>query len=438
MSTAYLDETHDPALTSWVESANGHPEFPIQNLAMCVFARGGEEGRVGVAIGDMVLDIAATAETSGIAPEDRNLLKAVIGPTLNRFFALPQEERRRFRGIVSSLLAASNAKDRDALASCLFDRSGVDLLLPAAIGDYTDFFAGIHHANAAGRIFRPDAPLLPNYKHIPVAYHGRSSSIRASGHPVTRPMGQIMDHGADAPRFAPCGKLDYELELAMWVRGGNELGTSIPIADAGREIVGFGVLNDWSARDIQFWESAPLGPFLGKNFISTVSPFVVTAEALAPFRTPQAPRPDGDPAPLPYMMDAEDQASGAFAIELEASILTPAMRKAGMAPFPLTRSCALDLYWTPAQMIAHHTMGGCNIAPGDLFGSGTISADRPGGYGSMLELSKGGAEPIELPTGETRTYLEDGDELIMTAWCEREGFVRIGLGQARGTVMPPP
>lgn len=429
------DETHAPHLTSWVEGADGHPDFPIQNLPLCVFSTDEGPARAGVAIGSKLVDIAAIADAALVDGEDARILRSAAGAPLNSFFAMSAAHRLRFRHILSQLLRA-DSNPSPALRAALVDAATARLHLPAEVGDYSDFFAGIHHAMTAGRMFRPDNPLLPNYKHVPIAYHGRSSSVCVSGHSVVRPVGQRAAHGASGPDYGASNRLDFELELAIWVRGGNALGTPIPIERAGEEIVGFGLLNDWSARDIQAWETQPLGPFLGKNFLTTVSPFVVTAEALAPFRSPQAPRPPGDPAPLPYLLDAEDQSRGAFDIQFEVLLLTPAMRQSGLAPHRLARTSGLDLYWTPAQMVAHHSSNGCNLRPGDLFGSGTISGPGPDGHGSLLELTAGGRNPVALPNGETRAFLEDGDEVILNGWCERDGFARIGLGEARGVVVP--
>lgn len=430
----HLDETHAAGLTSWVDGADGHPDFPIQNLPLCIFSTDDDVKRAGVAIGPMLLDIAAVAGGELMADRDARILQSAAGATLNAFFAMTAADRRAFRHIVSRLLRAGE-NPPPALRRALVGAAAATLHMPTDVGDYSDFFAGIHHATTAGRMFRPDNPLLPNYKHVPIAYHGRSSSVCVSGHPVVRPVGQRTAHGATQPEFAASRRLDYELELAIWIRGGNRLGEAIPIGRAGEEIVGFGLLNDWSARDIQAWETQPLGPFLGKNFLTTVSPFVVTAEALAPFRSPQPPRPGGDPAPLPYLLDAQDQAHGAFDIHFEVLLRTPAMRRAGLAPHRLARTSGLDLYWTPAQMLTHHSSNGCRLRPGDLFGSGTISGPGPDGHGSLFELTAGGRTPAVLPNGETRVFLEDGDEVVLTGWCEREGFARIGLGQATGVVV---
>jgi fumarylacetoacetase len=302
------------------------------------------------------------------------------------------------------------------------------------IGDYTDFYAGIHHAMNVGRLLRPDNPLMPNYKYLPVAYHGRASSVRVPGPPVRRPAGQRKPATETVPSFGPCRNLDYELELGIWVGPGNDPGAPVPIADAAAHIAGFCLLNDWSARDIQGWEYQPLGPFLAKSFHTTISPWIVTPEALAPFRIPQPPRSEGDPAPLPHLWDGHDQQAGALDLALEVSLRTAPMRKAGAAPHRLSRGNASHLYWTPAQMLAHHTSNGCDLRPGDLFGSGTISTPDPAGVGSLLELTQGGRAPLNLPSGETRRFLEDGDEITLSARASRPGFAAIGFGPCHGTV----
>jgi fumarylacetoacetase len=308
--------------------------------------------------------------------------------------------------------------------------------LPAQVGDYTDFFAGIHHATNAGKLLRPDNPLLPNYKHLPVGYHGRASSVVSSGSPVRRPSGQRKGATEPAPSFGPSRSLDFELELGVWIGPGNELGTPIAVKDAADHIAGFCLLNDWSARDIQTFEYQPLGPFLGKSFCTTVSPWVITPEALAPFRMPLPRRPAGDPAPLPYLLDAEDQQAGALDIELEVCLSSLGLQAKGLPPHRIALSNAHHLYWTVAQLVAHHTCGGCNLRPGDLFGTGTISSDTREGLGSLLEISAGGRQPVELGSGEARRFLEDGDTIIMRARCAREGFAPIGFGECRGTIVP--
>lgn len=432
--TTLLDATHDPARQSWVDSANGHPDFPVQNLPLCIFTTGGGDARGGVAIGDQLVDLRALAQSGVIGGDALALVEIAAEPTLNRYCALSPSQRAMLRATLSDLLSDPGSPLREIASDVLIAQSEVGYNLPASIGDYTDFFAGIHHARNAGRMFRPDNPLLPNYWHIPIAYHGRASSIEVSGVDFPRPVGQTVEHGSTEPRFGPAQRVDFELELAIWIGGGNKVGEPIPIDEAGDAIVGIGLLNDWSARDIQAWESQPLGPFLGKSFFTTVSPFLVTVEALAPFRSAMAPRANDEPQPLPYLYDEKDQQSGAFDCRFEVLLTTAKMRADGDEPVVLTEASGLDLVWTPAQLVAHHTVAGCNLRPGDLFGSGTVSSPGAKGHGSMLEMTKGGKEPLTLPNGEQRKFLEDGDEIIMRGWCEREGYARIGLGEARGKV----
>ncbi|HEV7386814.1 MAG TPA: fumarylacetoacetase, partial [Phenylobacterium sp.] len=340
------------------------------------------------------------------------------------------ELRRRLSALLSQ---TAHRKDVEPL---LHSARDCILHLPAAIGDYTDFYVGIHHATNVGLQFRPDNPLLPNYKHVPIGYHGRASSVRPSGVPLVRPNGQTKAADAETPTFGPSRRLDYELELGIWVGAGNSLGEPIPIARAEQHIAGLCLLNDWSARDVQAWEYQPLGPFLAKNFQTTVSPWVVTPEALAPFRIPQPPRPPGDPRPLDYLWDAADQAQGAYAIQLDVSLLTARMREGGLPPHRLSQGPASNMYWTVAQILTHHASNGCNLSSGDLLGTGTISAPDPSGFGSLLEISRGGAEPLSLPSGETRAFLEDGDEVILSATARAEGRVSIGFGACRAQILP--
>jgi fumarylacetoacetase len=426
-----LDETHDPALTSWVPSARGHGDFPVQNLPLGVFSPAGRAARIGVAIGDYVLDLAAIAD---ILPAD--VAPALAGASLNALFALPAQARLALRRRLSQLLSDDTLSG--AVVPALHALDTVELHLPARIGDYTDFYVGIHHATNVGKLFRPDNPLLPNYKHVPIGYHGRASSVRPSGVPVVRPAGQRKAPDADAPVFGPSTRLDYELELGVWIGQGNALGTTIPIGEASRHIAGLCLLNDWSARDLQAWEYQPLGPFLAKNFHSTISPWVVTAEALAPFRIAQPPRPAGDPAPLPYLLDADDQAHGALAIELEVSLSTAQMRGQGLAPLVLSRGPASNMYWTIAQIVAHHASNGCNLNPGDLLGTGTISGPASDSFGSLLEITQGGKTPLTLPTGETRSFLLDGDEIAFAARAAAPGRVPIGFGACRARIVAAP
>ena len=433
-----LDETHDPNRTSWIESAQGHPEFPIQNLPLGIFSHGSPGPRAGIAIGDSIFDIAAAVEAGLFTGEAKQAAEGASGGALNRLLALGSGLRIALRRRISSLLAADGPERRQVegmRARLIHDAAACTLHLPAAIGAYTDFFAGIEHAANGGRRRGQNPPLAPNYKYVPVAYHSRASSIRPSGTPLRRPHGQRLLADSQAPEFGPSTKLDFELELGIWVGPGNELSEPIPIGRAGEHVAGLALLNDWSARDIQRWESAPLGPFLSKNFGTTVSPWIVTVEALAPFRVAQPERPAGDPPPLDYLWDDQDQRTGAFDIELEVLLSTEAMRVKGLAPHRVSRSNTRHLYWTLAQMVAHHTCGGCNLAAGDLFGSGTISAPDPSGYGSMAELSYDGSRPIDLPSGERRAFLEDGDEVVFRAHAQRAGYVSIGFGECRGKVM---
>ncbi|WP_298957701.1 fumarylacetoacetase [uncultured Methylobacterium sp.] len=428
-----IDATHDPARRSLVASANGHPDFPVQNLPLGVFSPAGGAPRGGVAIGDRILDLPAALGLGLLDGPARAAAEAAAGEALNPYFALPAAARGALRARLSDLLAEDGPERGriEAAGEGLLHRAETCRMhLPARIGDYTDFYAGLHHAVAVGRLFRPDAPLMPNYKHVPIGYHGRASSVVVSGAPVYRPHGQRRPGDQPAPDFGPCRNLDYELELGIWIGPGNARGEPVPIAEAASRIAGFCLLNDWSARDIQAWEYQPLGPFLAKSFCTTVSPWVVTTEALAPFRIPQAPRPEGDPAPLPYLHDPADAAAGAFDIDLDVLLLTPGMRE----PERLARSNARHLYWTAAQLVAHHASNGCPLAPGDLLGTGTISGPDRDGCGSLLELNRGGREPVRLAGGETRRFLEDGDTVILRASCRRDGFALIGFGEARGVV----
>ncbi len=433
-----LDHTHDPARTSWVASANGHADFPLQNLPLGVFTPPPETTRRGgVAIGDMVLDLAGAHGAGLFNGAAAAAAELAAHPRLNAFLAAGAEARQALRARLSTLLA-DGAPERRVLEPLLHPARDCRMHLPAEIGDYTDFYAGIHHALNVGRQFRPDQPLLPNYKYVPIGYHGRSSSIRPSGTPVRRPRGQRKGPNDVAPTVGPSRRLDYELELGIWIGPGNELGTPIPIADAASHIAGFCLLNDWSARDIQGWEYQPLGPFLAKSFATTLSPWVVTPEALAPFRVPPMARADGDPAPLPYLLDAADQETGALDLELEVLLSTPCLTAHGLPPHRLSLGSARHLYWTFAQLVTHHASNGCNLSPGDLFGSGTISGPTPDGYGSLLEISEGGKKPLTLASGNTRTFLEDGDEVIIRAHARRDGAITIGFGEVRGVVIGAP
>jgi fumarylacetoacetase len=438
-----LDNTHDPKRQSWVASANAHPDFPIQNLPVGTFSPpGSEERRGGIAVGDMILDLGATAEAGLFAGPARDAAEATSSGSLNKLFALGEPARQALRARASELLDAKdpNRKRVEEIGGRLLHRAAdCTLHLPARIGDYTDFYVGIHHATNLGKVFRPDNPLLPNYKHVPIGYHGRSSSIVPSGTPVRHPSGQLKATDSPVPGFGPSQRLDYELELGIWIGAGNALGNPIPIGEADHHVAGFCLLNDWSARDIQGWEYQPLGPFLSKNFGTTISPWVVTPEALAPFRTAQDPRPEGDPRPLPYLWDDRDQREGALDLNLEVFLMTPGLREKGLQPHRLAISSTRHMYWTVAQLIAHHTSNGCNLQSGDLFGSGTISAPEATGFGSLLETTRGGQDPIRLESGEERRFLEDGDEIILFARTPTlQNFAQIGFGECRGKIVSSP
>jgi len=430
--TRLTDETHDPARTGWVASANGHADFPIQNLPLGVFSHGGGEPRVGVAIGDMIVDLRGLAEEGLL---DDRWLTALMRTTLNEWFAHGPDEARALRRLLSDLL--SGDAQRIAVEPHLVPQSEATMHLPCAIGDYTDFYVGIHHAMNVGKQFRPDQPLLPNYKYVPIGYHGRASSVRVSGESVIRPKGQRKPPEAQTPEYGPSRRLDYELELGMFIGRGNRLGDPIAIGSAAEHIAGYCLLNDWSARDLQAWEYQPLGPFLAKNFLTTISPWVISPDALAPFRTAMPDRPIGDPAPLPYLSDDCDRASGGLGITLTASLLTATMRAAGEPPFVLSHGEAdAAMYWSAAQIVTHHSSNGCNLMPGDLIGTGTLSVAEASGLGSMMEISQSGKTPLTLPNGEQRSFLEDGDELTLSARCSAPGAVPIGFGGCHGRVIP--
>ena len=436
-TTARLDDTHDPALKSWVESANApDADFPLQNLPFGrVRKRGSNEPwRIGVAIGEQVLDLKLALSQCPWPRDVEPLLQALAAGDLRELMQRGGVARRQVRAALSRALR-EGSDQAPFLELCLVKQADIELALPCRIGEYTDFYTGIHHATNVGKQFRPDNPLLPNYKWVPIGYHGRVSSIGVSGQRVHRPRGQLMLPDAKAPVFDAARRLDYELELGVLVGGGNPDGTPLSMAQAEDDWFGMVLLNDWSARDIQGWEYQPLGPFLSKNFGTTISPWVVTQEALAPFRQPFA-HPDGDPQPLPYLDSDANRAHGAIDIALQAWLHTETMREHGLPPHRLSQSNFRDAYWTVPQLLAHHSCNGCNLGPGDLLGTGTQSGPSPGQGGSMLELSAGGKQPIALPNGESRTFLADGDTVILRAFCAREGARRIGFGECAGTVLP--
>jgi fumarylacetoacetase len=438
--TYEINETHDPNLKSWVESANDpNTDFPIQNLPFCVFYINDDPSSVhhGVAIGDQVLDLDGCFEAGLFnSSYDEFLGSNNAWDWLDGIMEFSASERLEFRKRISEILTEGFA-EKELATEFLFSRSNCTFEdLPAVIGDYTDFYASVFHATNVGSMFRPDNPLLPNYKYVPIGYHGRASSIVISGTEIKRPKGQNRTDQEAPPIYIPARNLDYEMEVGFFVGRGNEMGDTIPIEHAEDHIFGLCLVNDWSARDIQGWEYQPLGPFLAKNFATTISPFVVTMEALAPFRTAAFARPEGDPEPLPYLTDEQNQRSGGLDIQLEVYLASQKMRDENIEPMLLSKSNMKDLYWTIGQMLAHHASGGCNLQTGDLMASGTVSGKEKHERGCMLELTWRGKEPITLPTGEERRFLEDGDEVIMRGYCEREGFRRIGFGECRGIILP--
>jgi fumarylacetoacetase len=438
ISPTQLDETHDPQAQSWLESAGRIDcEFPIQNLPFAVFRRGdsAEEFRGGVAIGDQIIDLGALAKLDVFEAQAAQGIRAGALSSLNSLMQLgPQVWGAVRRALFESLLEGSRLQAE--LQSCLVAQRDAQYSLPAQIGDYTDFYSSIYHATAVGRMMRPDNPLLPNYEWIPIGYHGRSSSIGVSGQTFRRPQGQRLPPGAAQPVVGPSTRLDYELELGIFVGDGNSRGTSIPIADAEAHLFGMCMLNDWSARDLQAWEYQPLGPFLAKNFATTISPWIVTLQALAPYRVPFV-RPENAPPPLPYLNSPWNREVGAIDIRLEALIQSDAMRERSEPPHRLSATSFRHAYWTIAQLVAHHTINGCNLRAGDLLGTGTQSGPGPEEAGSLLELSAGGSRPIQIGPEEYRTFLEDGDTVIFRGWCERPGAVRIGFGEVQGRVLAP-
>jgi fumarylacetoacetase len=432
-----LDETHDTALRSWLTSAHqAGTDFPIQNLPFAVFRRQGtlEAFRGGVAIGDQILDLAALAATGVFSGEAAMAAQAGAQDTLNALMALGADAWHALRLALSRALR-EGAAEQAVLAACLVPQSEAEYGLPARIGDYTDFYTSVHHATNIGRQFRPDNPLLPNYKWVPIGYHGRASSIGVSGQSFHRPVGQTLPPGATQPVFGASKKLDIELELGIFIGSGNALGEPVSIMQAEAHVFGLCLLNDWSARDLQAWEYQPLGPFLSKNFATTISPWIVTLEALAPYRTAFV-RPEADPQPLPYLDSAANRQQGALDIQLQVGLLTPRMREAGQTNATICRTSYRHAYWTVAQLVTHHTVNGCNLQPGDLFGSGTLSGPTLDQAGALIELTTGGKHPLLLPNGESRSYLEDGDAVVIHGWCEKAGAARIGFGECRGTVLP--
>jgi len=434
-----LNPTHDPAARSWLASANQRGgDFPIQNLPFAVFRVRGtaEPFRGGVAIGDQVIDLARLSQAGCLKGLALDAAKAGAQTTLNALMAMGPAAWSALRhGLFGLLQADAGASVQQAVQACLVPQSQVEYTVPAQIGDYTDFYTSVHHATNIGKQFRPDNPLLPNYKWVPIGYHGRASSIGISGQSFARPKGQLKAPDAEMPVLAPSKRLDIELELGIFIGQGNAQGEPIEIGDAENHVFGICLLNDWSARDIQGWEYQPLGPFLSKNFASTISPWIVTLEALAPYRVPFV-RAEGDPQPLPYLDSAANRAGGSLDIQLQVGLQTRRMREAGQPDAQICRTSYRHAYWTVAQMVAHHTVNGCNLQPGDLFGSGTLSGPTLDQAGALIELTQGGKNPIALPNGENRTFLEDGDAVVLRGWCEKPDAARIGFGECRGTVLP--
>ncbi len=432
----WIDDTHAPHLRSWVTSANeAGCDFTVQNLPYARFRRAGvdEAWRVGVAIGDQILDLKLAQAQTPLGAGYQNLLEPLALGDMAAFMALGRGAWRQMRGLLSRALARGSELE-PFLELCLVPQTQAQFQLPCAIGDYTDFFTGIHHARSVGSLFRPENPLLPNYQWVPIGYHGRASSVGLEGGTVRRPSGQTKGEAAQ-PVFGPTRRLDYELELGLWVGADNALGQPVGMDQAEDRLFGVTPLNDWSARDMQAWEYQPLGPFLAKSFATSISPWIVTMEALAPFRRPFV-RAAGEPQPLPYLDSALNRRAGSLDMNLEVWLQTATMRQAGDAAVRLSRGNMIEAaYWTPAQLVAHHTSNGCNLRVGDLLGTGTLSGPNPGQGGSLLELSRGGKEPLSLPNGQTRNFLEDGDCVTLRAWCEAPGAARVGLGAVSGTVV---
>lgn len=425
-----LNETHDPALRSWVSSANAESDFPIQNLPFAVFRQPGQTWRSGVAIGERIVDLAAVSAAGVFDGPAAHAARAGAADALNALMALGPDHWSALRLALSRALREGSAS-RGALEPCLVPQSEAEFALPARIGDYTDFYTSVHHATNIGRQFRPDHPLLPNYKWVPIGYHGRASSIAVSPHAFRRPIGQTLAPGAALPVVGPSQRLDIELELGVFIGPGNAQGEPISIDDAESHVFGLCLLNDWSARDLQGWEYQPLGPFLSKNFATTLSPWIVTLEALAPFRLPFS-RPVDDPQPLPYLDGDHNRAAGSLDIRLQVLLTTPPMQE----PAVICTTSYRHAYWTLAQMVTHHTVNGCNLRPGDLLGTGTLSGPTLEQAGALIELTEGGKHPLHLPGGQQRIWLQDGDTVTLAGWCEAPDAARIGFGTCVGTVLP--
>jgi fumarylacetoacetase len=430
-----LDETHDRNCGSWIDTANEQDcQFPLQNLPIAVFRRSAsmEPFRGGIAIGGFVLDLSAPCLLSHLGETARSAVSLASSSSLNAFMAAGRGLQRALRCDLSRILR-HDFREKKSMSEALVAIDQAEFRIPAQIGDFSDFYCSIHHAANVGKQFRPDNPVLPNYRWLPVGYQGRTSSILLSGRAITRPKGQIRDANSSDPVYAACRRLDYEAELAVFIGAGSALGKPIPMGEIEDHLFGVCLLNDWSARDIQSWEYQPLGPFLAKSFATSISPWIVSFDALEPYRLPHR-RPAGDPAPLSHLASEQDEIRGAIDIRISVHLQTAAMQARSLAPVRLSTSTYADSYWTLAQVIAHHTSNGCNLQAGDLIGSGTVSGPTSDARACLLELTEGGRSPVALPSGETRAFLQDGDTVILSAWCEREGFARIGFGECRATV----
>lgn len=434
-----LNHTHNPQAISWVESAQAAgADFPIQNLPWGVFQRSdrAEALRGGMAIGDQVLDLHLLAQSGVLWGLPLQAAQAAAQPTLNAFMAMGPAAWKALRHAVFDLLDShASAETRAHVGLCLVAQSAVTLGLPARIGDYTDFYTSIYHATNIGKLFRPDNPLMPNYTWLPIGYHGRASSVQVSGHGFKRPSGQVLPAGQTTPVFSACKRLDWELELGVFMGTGNALGEPIALDQAEQHVFGLCLLNDWSARDIQGWEYQPLGPFLSKNFATTISPWVVSLEALAPYRQALE-RPDSKQEDIAYLSSEHNRQHGALDVQLTIGLTSPAMRTAGQPVHNVCETSYRHAYWTLAQMVAHHTVNGCNLQPGDLLGTGTLSGPTLDQAGALIELTQGGKVPLTLPSGEERTFLLDGDEVTLRGWCAKPGAARIGFGECVARVLP--
>ena len=421
---------------SWVDAANDDSGFPLQNLPFCAFQVRGGGQRLGVGIGDSILDLAMLARSEAMSGVPVDVREACMEPTLNQLMACGSGKTKELRRALTRILAEDAPEETvQKLRQLLHPMGAAQFCVPVAIGDYTDFYASIHHATNVGKLFRPDQPLMPNYKFVPIGYHGRASSVVISGTAVKRPNGQIKPASADVPTFGPSRQMDFELELGMYIGIGNSLGNPIDVDEAEKHIFGVSLVNDWSARDIQAWEYQPLGPFLGKSFATSVSPWVVAMDALAPYRVPPRPRAEGDPQPLPYLSPGNSDKQG-IDIHLEVYLSTQKMRGTSLDPVRLSAVSSRELYWSFAQMVAHHTSNGCNLRTGDLLASGTISGPSAGSQGSLLEITQRGAESLKLPSGEQRSFLEDNDEVTLRGFCDHDHLPRLSLGECKGMIIP--